>query len=164
MEVGKREIIYSLSLHCHHQNDSCIKIGSDVSQFNVSLIVRDKVNSQDSVHKPQLVCWVKALLYVHRNRRLIRDGSPGRPPRLSHSSWALSCVSSSQFNVALRPQRPLGTGVAQDGHLDLLTAPEPGSARFECCFTSTETVGLLGTGAQDGHLDFHTAPELCCCR
>ena len=30
-------------------------------------------------------------------------------------------------------------------------------------FTSTETVGLLGTerGAQDGHLDFHTAPELC---
>ena len=31
----------------------------------------------------------------------------------------------------------------------------------ECCFTSTETVGLLGTGAQDGHLDFYTAPELC---
>ena len=31
----------------------------------------------------------------------------------------------------------------------------------ECCFTSTETVGLLGMGAQDGHLDFHTAPELC---
>ena len=30
----------------------------------------------------------------------------------------------------------------------------------ECRFTSTETVGLLGTGAQDGHLDFHTAPEL----
>ena len=29
------------------------------------------------------------------------------------------------------------------------------------CFTSTETVGLLGTGAQDGHLNFHTAPELC---
>ena len=28
------------------------------------------------------------------------------------------------------------------------------------CFTSTETVGLLGTGAQSGDLDFHTAPEL----
>ena len=28
-------------------------------------------------------------------------------------------------------------------------------------FTSTETVGLLGTGAQDGHLDFHTVSELC---
>ena len=31
----------------------------------------------------------------------------------------------------------------------------------KCCSTSTETVGLLGTGAQDVHLDFHTAPELC---
>ena len=31
---------------------------------------------------------------------------------------------------------------------------------FECCCTSTETVGLLRTGARDGHLDFHTAPEL----
>ena len=31
---------------------------------------------------------------------------------------------------------------------------------FECCFTSTETVGLSGNGAQDGHLDFHTVPEL----
>ena len=30
----------------------------------------------------------------------------------------------------------------------------------ECCFTSTETVGLLGTAAQDGHLNSHTAPEL----
>ena len=27
-ERGGREIIY-LSLHCHHQNDSCIKMGSD---------------------------------------------------------------------------------------------------------------------------------------
>ena len=25
-----------LSLHCHHQNDSCIKMGSDGSHFNVS--------------------------------------------------------------------------------------------------------------------------------
>ena len=33
-------------------------------------------------------------------------------------------------------------------------------ALLKCCFTSTETVGLLGTGAQDGNLDFHTAPEL----
>ena len=30
----------------------------------------------------------------------------------------------------------------------------------ECCFTSTETVGLFGTGAQDGHLHFRTALEL----
>ena len=44
---GKREIIY-LSLHCHHQNDFCIKVGSDESHFNVSLIVRDKVTRQCS--------------------------------------------------------------------------------------------------------------------
>ena len=31
---------------------------------------------------------------------------------------------------------------------------------LKCCFTSTETIALLGTGAQDVHLDFHTAPEL----
>ena len=29
---------------------------------------------------------VEVLLYVHRNRRFIRDGSPGRPPRHSHNS------------------------------------------------------------------------------
>ena len=45
MEVGKREIIY-LSLHWHQQNDPYIKMGSDESQFNVSLIVRDKVTRQ----------------------------------------------------------------------------------------------------------------------
>ena len=43
--MGEREIIY-LSLRCHHQNDSCIKMGSDESHFNVSLTVRDKVTRQ----------------------------------------------------------------------------------------------------------------------
>ena len=42
---GVKDIKY-LSLHCHHQNDSCIKMGSDESHFNVSLIVRDKVTRQ----------------------------------------------------------------------------------------------------------------------
>ena len=37
MEVGEREIIY-LSLHCHHQNDSCIKVGSDESHFDDSVV------------------------------------------------------------------------------------------------------------------------------
>ena len=40
-----REIIY-LSLHCHHQNSSCIKMDSDEGRFYVSLIVRDKVTRQ----------------------------------------------------------------------------------------------------------------------
>ena len=32
--------------------------------------------------------------------------------------------------------------------------------KVEWRFTSTETVGLLGTGALDGHLDIHTATKL----
>ena len=48
MEVGEgRNYIYIYkSLHCCHQNDSCIKVGGDESHFNVSLIVRDKVTRQ----------------------------------------------------------------------------------------------------------------------
>ena len=43
---GGGGIIY-LSLHCHHQNDSCtIKMGSDESQSDVSLTVRGKVTRQ----------------------------------------------------------------------------------------------------------------------
>ena len=67
-------------------------------------------------------CWV--LLYVHRNRRFIRDGEPR--------------TATSTFTQLLSPESQL----------------------VRCCFTFTETVGLLGTGAQDGHLDFHTAAEL----
>ena len=33
---GERDIIY-LSLHCHHQNVFCIKMGSDERHFNVSV-------------------------------------------------------------------------------------------------------------------------------
>ena len=49
---GQREIIYP-SLHCHHQNDSCIKMGSDESHFNVSLAVRQKFSSQ----RPQITTF-----------------------------------------------------------------------------------------------------------
>ena len=33
---GEGDYIY-LSLHCHHQEDFCIKMGSDESHFNVSV-------------------------------------------------------------------------------------------------------------------------------
>ena len=49
MEVGEREIVH-LSLHCHHQNDFCIKMGSNESHVNVSLIVREKVTTQSTDH------------------------------------------------------------------------------------------------------------------
>ena len=41
-----------LSLHCHHQNDTCIKMSNDEIQFNVSVGSDDKVTA-DSVYKPQ---------------------------------------------------------------------------------------------------------------
>ena len=68
MEVGgKREIIY-LSLHCHHQNGSCIVMGSDESYFiNVSFIVRDKVTRQC----PQTTTFLK--------RKESRSGIEPRP-------------------------------------------------------------------------------------
>ena len=45
--VEEEDYIYIyLSVHYHHQNDSCMKMGSDESHFNVSLIVRDKVTRQ----------------------------------------------------------------------------------------------------------------------
>ena len=55
---GWREIIY-LSPHCHHQNDSCIKMESDDNHFDVSVGSDGQshktvsTKSQDSVHKSQ---------------------------------------------------------------------------------------------------------------
>ena len=44
---GRAGRLLYLSLHCHHQNDSCIKMGSDhENHFNVHLIARDKVTRQ----------------------------------------------------------------------------------------------------------------------
>ena len=45
MGGGVKEIT-CLSLHRQYKNDSCIKMGSNESYFNVSLIVRDKVTRQ----------------------------------------------------------------------------------------------------------------------
>ena len=38
------------TLRCHHQNDSCIKMGNDGSPFNVLLIVRGKVTKTVSTN------------------------------------------------------------------------------------------------------------------
>ena len=37
MEVGGEGDYIYLSLHCHHQNDFCIKMGNEESHFNVSV-------------------------------------------------------------------------------------------------------------------------------
>ena len=44
MEVGEEgEYNYTYRYTVNRQNDFCIKMGSDESHFNVSLVVRDKV-------------------------------------------------------------------------------------------------------------------------
>ena len=40
-----------LPLHCHHQNDFCVKVGSDESHFNVSLL-RERRAEADSNRGP----------------------------------------------------------------------------------------------------------------
>ena len=50
MEEGEEGDYVSTAILCHHQNDSCIKMGSDESQFNISLIVRDKVTKSVSIN------------------------------------------------------------------------------------------------------------------
>ena len=59
------------------------------------------------------------------------------------------------LSVALRPQKPKAYYCFCVEHSSSFS-----TFLIECCFTSTETEGLLGTGAQDGHLDFNTPPEL----
>ena len=44
-EIGERARLYR-TLHCHHQNDSSIEMGSDANYFNASLIVRGKITRQ----------------------------------------------------------------------------------------------------------------------
>ena len=72
---------------------------------------------------------------------------------LSHQKTISTfCVRVGLFRLALveHPGDGWYVQLAAVGHWLLLKS----------CFTSTETVGLIGTGAQDGHLDFHTAPGL----
>ena len=90
---GEREIIY-LSLHCHHQNDSCIKMGSDESHFNVS------VGSDGQSHKT-----------VSTNHNLLEEkGEPKRVSNRGPSAYqpnALPLGQTGSQKVMTRRPRPL---------------------------------------------------------
>ena len=84
------QLALSTAVRNSHRNrvrkSSCWKLQQNTVQYYNSLWE----SSFTSFLKPLLsccCCWV--LLYGHRNRWFIRDGSPGRPPGLSHSSWTL---------------------------------------------------------------------------
>ena len=74
----------TFSLHCHHQTD-CIKAGSCVRHFNVSLIVW---LSHDSVHKPQIL-----------KRNESRSGSNRGPSAYQHSVLPLGHNGSQGFRT-----------------------------------------------------------------
>ena len=79
MEVGEREIIY-LPLHCHHQNDSYIKMGSDESHFNVS--VGSNGQSQRTVSTNHNLFEEKGEPKRYRNEVLPLTYLTARPNRL----------------------------------------------------------------------------------
>ena len=90
---------------------TCIKMGSDESHFNVSLIVRAK--SQDSVHRPQLL-----------NGKESRSGFEPRS----------LCLPAYRFTA--RPNRLTG---AHDGHFDFHTAQVHGVPAPKIISTCTWT-------------------------
>ena len=70
MEVEEEGDYIYLSLHCHHQNDSCIKMGRDESHFNVSLIVRDNVTRLSTDHNLKRIQTEVSLRLTARPNRL----------------------------------------------------------------------------------------------
>ena len=96
---GLRDIIY-LSLHCHYQNDSCIKMGSDESHFNVS------VGSGGQSHKTVSTNHI----LTHRDRTdhgpvyrsMIRTVRDGREPRTATSTFTQLLSSAVPFIIVIR--------------------------------------------------------------
>ena len=113
MELGEREIVY-LSLHCHHQNDFCIKVGSSESHFNVSLIVKGKVTRQ----RPQTTAFEEKgeTKQIRTDVLLLTSLTPYRLAKPTHDH---SCVSpphlilrSYVVSVDVKPQQPVTLAAA----------------------------------------------------
>ena len=75
--VGVGRVRLDLSLHCHHQNDSCIKMGIAESHFNVSSVVGGQ-SQKDNVPRPQLL-----------KREGSRSESNRGPSAYQHSAFPL---------------------------------------------------------------------------
>ena len=106
MEVWGRRLY--LSLHCHLQTDSCIKMGSDESHFDASLTVRDKVTRQcpqtttfeekgepkrnrTEVPLPTSLAPCRCAKPAHGSRLVHIPSLPPFPPTLRHSLHTHSC-------------------------------------------------------------------------
>ena len=76
----------------------------------------------------QCVCMVQCCFTSTETIRLIRTGSPGRPPRLPHSSWALS--RSWHRYIPLYTARKPGGDQADVYLLSLIANPKDANALF----------------------------------
>ena len=76
MEVGEEGDYIPIAIHCHHQNDSCIKMGSDESHFN------DSVGSDGQSYKT-----------VSTNHNLFEEKESGLHHRKGQSLTPRSCPS-----------------------------------------------------------------------
>ena len=89
MEMGGEGDYIYLSLQCHHENDFCIKVGSDESHFNVS------VGNDGQSHKT-----------VFTNHNLFEE--KGEPKRYRTevlpltSAWCLRYSATTRMTPALR--------------------------------------------------------------
>ena len=125
---GKREIIYLLQ-HCDHQNDSCIKMGSDESPRRVSLYVYIIICIVMSNFRPHSVCyWLSPLPVIFVNLHitchsdsLVCPSLAGRSAngRLTNTNWyALFIVILLGFTIHTRC-----SGLAKE--LSLIHISEP---------------------------------------
>ena len=64
-------------LHCHHQNDSCIKMGCGVSHLNDSFMVWDKVCVIDKCVKMYARVCIQSLQCLLSTRHLGRMNALG---------------------------------------------------------------------------------------
>ena len=105
-----------------------------------------------------------ALLLSNKWSRKVQLSEPSSTSLLlisSGLSWgssttSLLLISPGPTDESLTSLWEFSSSPSSWSHLDSLS----NLMLLQCCFMSTETIGLLGTGAQDNHLDFSTAPEL----
>ena len=90
---------------------------------------------------------------------LLATGSPGWPPRLSHSSWPLTGLVQF-YSTSTETARTISDGkprTATSTFTQLLTSDRPCSMLL---YVHRDSPDYQRREARDGHLDFHTAPDL----
>ena len=131
----KREIIY-LSLHCHHQNDFCIKMGSDESHFNVS------VGSDGQSHKT-----------VSTNHNLFEE--KGEPKRYRTEALPLTSLppyrQARPAHSSFLPSLPLLYFLCFPRPLDPLLCFRSYNLRTQRC-RSNEAIALISVMKVSAHL------------